>query len=115
MVDTDNQRARLRELLADLDHTLGTLRDTDAETGDPRQNETDASDSGAHLSDSDRSAAVVEAAEEQRRHVLAALQRIDDGTYGSCVDCATQVPDGRLDARPEADRCVTCQQRVDAA
>ena len=114
-MDTENQRARLRESLADLDRTLGTLRETNPETGEPLEIEADAADSGAHLSDSDRSAAMVEAAEEQRRHVLAALERISDGTYGSCVDCGTQVPDGRLDARPEAARCVSCQQRADAA
>lgn len=114
-MDTESRRARLRELLAELDRTLGTLRETDPETGEPVAVETDAADSGAHLSDSDRSAAMVEAAEEQRGHVLAALERISDGTYGSCVDCGTRVPDGRLDARPEAARCVSCQQRVDAA
>jgi len=32
-----------------------------------------------------------------------------EGTYGQCVDCGKPVPEGRLEARPEASRCVACQ------
>jgi DnaK suppressor protein len=45
--------------------------------------------------------------------VLGALQRIDLGTYGICVDCGGPVPEGRLEAKPEAARCVACQARLD--
>ena len=48
-------------------------------------------------------------ADTQRGAVLDALKRLDEGTYGRCVDCAKPVPEGRLEARPEAARCVQCQ------
>ncbi|WP_344845485.1 TraR/DksA family transcriptional regulator [Nonomuraea dietziae] len=47
----------------------------------------------------------------QRGAVVAALRRLDEGSYGECVDCGKQVPEGRLEARPEAARCVQCQSR----
>jgi len=45
--------------------------------------------------------------------VEAALRRVSKGTYGLCVDCAKPVPEGRLEARPDASRCVACQARHD--
>jgi len=43
--------------------------------------------------------------------VLAALGRIEENTYGRCVDCGADIPEGRLDARPDAARCVGCQAK----
>ena len=43
--------------------------------------------------------------------MLAALARLDDDTYGQCVDCGHEIPEGRLEARPEAARCVACQAK----
>ena len=38
-----------------------------------------------------------------------ALRRIRDGTYGFCADCEKRIPAARLQAKPEATRCVACQ------
>jgi len=73
----------------------------------------DPADAGANLSESERSEAILAAAKMQRSQVLEALHRIDLGTYGTCVDCGALVPEGRLEARPEAARCVTCQAKWD--
>jgi len=40
---------------------------------------------------------------------LDALRRIRDGTYGICADCGKRIPAARLQAKPEATRCVACQ------
>jgi DnaK suppressor protein len=40
----------------------------------------------------------------------AALLRITGGSYGSCVTCGTAIPAERLELRPFAARCVTCEQ-----
>jgi DnaK suppressor protein len=60
-----------------------------------------------------REAAVIEAMMGQRSHLTAALARIDAGSYGKCVECGAALPDERLEARPEAARCVTCQARAE--
>ena len=38
-----------------------------------------------------------------------AMRRIQDGTYGICADCDNRIPAARLQAKPEATRCVACQ------
>ena len=42
------------------------------------------------------------------QQVKAALQRIADGSYGSCAKCGEDISPGRLDAIPETTHCVNC-------
>lgn len=42
------------------------------------------------------------------RVIQAALDRIADGTYGICADCGESIAQARLEAIPEATRCVNC-------
>lgn len=44
-----------------------------------------------------------------------ALKRIDDGSYGLCVDCGVGIPTARLHASPTALRCVNCQEKRELA
>jgi len=113
-VDTGTARRRLEEIRHELDRSISMLQGenhSEADAGYPA----DPADAGANLSEADRSQAVLEAAEHQLSEVLAALTRIESGAYGTCVDCGDHVPDGRLEARPEASRCVRCQSRRDRA
>jgi len=52
--------------------------------------------------------------EENSEHVLAeidaALQRIEDGTYGTCTNCGKPIAQERLEARPYATLCIDCQR-----
>lgn len=43
----------------------------------------------------------------------AALARLADGSYGECTDCGCRIPAARLQATPEAARCVPCQEKVE--
>jgi DnaK suppressor protein len=43
----------------------------------------------------------------------AALARLQAGTYGQCTDCDANIPPARLDAAPEAARCVGCQEKFE--
>jgi DnaK suppressor protein len=40
-----------------------------------------------------------------------ALQRLDNGTYGTCENCGNPIGKARLQAFPRATLCVTCKQR----
>lgn len=40
--------------------------------------------------------------------IEAAIQRIEDGSYGRCEECGEQIPKTRLDAIPYAAECVRC-------
>ena len=39
-----------------------------------------------------------------------AIQRIEDGTYGVCRVCGTEIPKARLEAVPTTKICVTCKE-----
>ena len=47
---------------------------------------------------------------EREARLRAALAAIDAGTYGICVDCGAEIPEGRLRALPDSVRCVPCQR-----
>ena len=40
----------------------------------------------------------------------AALRRMDEGTYGECVDCGEPIALSRLRVQPQAERCHDCQE-----
>jgi DnaK suppressor protein len=41
-----------------------------------------------------------------------ALERIDDGSYGTCESCGKSIPLARLDVLPYASLCVDCARRA---
>lgn len=45
--------------------------------------------------------------------VRAALERIADGSYGSCLNCQEPIRPARLAAVPWASYCVKCQDSID--
>jgi RNA polymerase-binding transcription factor DksA len=52
--------------------------------------------------------ALVQQAEAHLDEIDAALERIDEGTYGGCAVCGRPIPAARLDVRPTATTCVGC-------
>ena len=47
------------------------------------------------------------------RNVRAALQRIDEGSYGTCLHCEEDISPKRLEAVPWAAYCIRCQEIAD--
>jgi DnaK suppressor protein len=43
----------------------------------------------------------------------AALDRMNDGKYGVCVECGQAISTTRLHALPEAQTCLHCQDRIE--
>ncbi|MGW8144470.1 MAG: TraR/DksA family transcriptional regulator [Anaerolineales bacterium] len=48
--------------------------------------------------------------QETLHQVEAALQRLNDGSYGKCTRCGEQISTGRLEALPYAELCIQCQK-----
>ena len=44
------------------------------------------------------------------RAIEAARSRMENGTYGDCVNCETEIPYERLKVQPTAERCAPCQE-----
>ena len=42
--------------------------------------------------------------------LLKALGKIEDGTYGICVDCGESISEKRLKSYTDAARCLVCQE-----
>ena len=49
----------------------------------------------------------------QVRMIKHALSKFDDGSYGECEECGNPIGFSRLQARPEARLCITCQTRAE--
>jgi DnaK suppressor protein len=47
------------------------------------------------------------------RQVKAALLRIRDGSFGTCIDCESEISAKRLAALPWAPLCIQCQEAAD--
>jgi DnaK suppressor protein len=41
-----------------------------------------------------------------------AIEKLAEGSYGTCDQCGGPIPPGRLEARPESVLCVECARRV---
>ena len=44
-----------------------------------------------------------------------ALERIENGTFGTCARCGKQIAEDRLEALPYATRCIDCQRVAERA
>lgn len=47
------------------------------------------------------------------RHVRAALRRINDGSFGVCLNCEEEISSKRLQAVPWTPLCIRCQEMAD--
>lgn len=61
----------------------------------------------------ERNLALRDNADDLLARVDAALQRLDDGTYGICERCGKQINPERLEALPYAAYCITCQAEIE--
>jgi DnaK suppressor protein len=61
----------------------------------------------------ERDLAMRERATQQLEVVDAALARVEDGSYGTCLRCGRPIAPERLDALPWAAHCIECQTIVD--
>ena len=110
-MDLDALRADLEQVVRESEATIATLL---AEESDEDENVVeDDADEAADFTESDREGAMVDAAHARRTEALEALARMDAGTYGTCVVCGKEIPEARLQFRPEAARCVEDQERFE--
>jgi RNA polymerase-binding protein DksA len=106
--------AREAELVAE----IGAARDADIEAAMASGvAATDVNDLEDQASKRERT--TLQDAEVQRDHneladVRAALVRLNDGTYGTCIDCAQPIDLQRLAAAPSAARCIGCQTQFES-
>ncbi|MEW6582825.1 MAG: TraR/DksA C4-type zinc finger protein [Actinomycetota bacterium] len=112
MSDTTTIESRLERLEAEIRAELAAhdLASSGEERGDghhhPAEAATDAEAREGDLRVQLRAA-------EQLERIRLAREALAAGRYGLCVDCGAPIPERRLEALPDALRCVPCQSRAD--
>lgn len=103
MIAYDDARKRLRARLAELDHRLVDI-EHDLDEQRPADFEEAASDRESdEMLEELGSVGLVEV-----KMIQAALKRLEDGTYGTCVSCGEKISPERLAAVPHAPLCKDC-------
>ena len=49
----------------------------------------------------------------QLAEVRAALDRLDDGSFGECLQCGETIGEKRLEAVPWTPHCIACQEKIE--
>lgn len=114
-MDEAAARERLHQMLAELESSTRTLHGEMGDVGELSHLDQHPAEAASELTEMERDEAMLSVVDGQREQVVAALARLEDGTYGRCVDCGTDLPPERLEARPEAARCVNCQHDMEMA
>lgn len=100
----DEERTRLRDELTAMgvDLSAGGLQ-VDSDEG--------FADSAATTAEKSERLAVIEQLQVTLQDVEDALTRTENGTYGKCERCGSEIPLPRLEARPYARLCIGCTER----
>lgn len=112
-MDLDAIRADLDQVVREADAVILTLE------LDQEEDELEVVDDPEELAtetiDAERDEALLESAQARKADALSALTRLDEGTYGTCIDCGEKIAKARLEFRPEAARCLACQEKFEDA
>lgn len=113
--DTNAIQARLDERLEDLRRTRAAARLEDAGMRESELSHVDnhPGDEGTETHEQEVEASTEVYLEEEERRIAEARRALAAGTYGTCADCGRPIPAARLDAVPEAIRCIDCQRRLE--
>jgi RNA polymerase-binding protein DksA len=117
-IDSEHFRDGLLEERRKVEHALATLRDEHPGSLDDEVEEIGASDN--HLAETATATlgreidyTLGDNAEQVLSEIDAALKRIEDGTYGTCVNCGCEIPRERLEANPWASLCIDCKRKAE--
>ena len=86
-------------------------RDTlESASGDKSGDFSGFAEAGTDINDRETALRLASGETQMLNAVADALQRIDEGTYGECIDCEENIPKMRLEVFPSAKRCVGCKE-----
>ncbi len=72
--------------------------------------EADSKERAKQLEDNEVVDALGNEARQEIAKITAALQRIDSGDFGICIECGQPIEEGRIKAYPYADECIDCAE-----
>ena len=93
-----------RDLMVEVDRTVTHMKDEAANFPDPNDRATQEEEFSLELRTRDRERKLI-------RKIDEALKRIEDGTYGYCLETGEEIGIKRLEARPVATLSIEAQER----
>ncbi len=93
-----------RDLMEEVDRTVSHMKDEAANFPDPNDRATQEEEFSLELRTRDRERKLIRKIEE-------AIKRIDDGSYGYCLETGEEIGIKRLEARPVATLSIEAQER----
>jgi len=93
-----------RDLMVEVDRTVSHMKDEAANFPDPNDRATQEEEFSLELRTRDRERKLI-------RKIDEALKRLDDGSYGYCLETGEEIGIKRLEARPVATLSIEAQER----
>ena len=114
----DSLRKRLEERRAEIESDMSYMAaemrsigvDQDEENGSLGNH---IADDGSNVAEAERIVTVSEDLQQILAQVNAALERVSDGTYGTCQRCERPIGEERLEAFPYVAYCIECQSIIE--
>ena len=116
-IDTDSIRKRLEERREEIGRTRERLR---SEGENMRESELAGgldqhpADTGTEMHEQELDQTTEVMLDEEETRIGEALRALEDGRYGKCIECGNDIPAERLEARPDAVRCIEHQREYEA-
>jgi DnaK suppressor protein len=104
----EEERIRLRELLDE--HELERENARLAETAAERSPDPSSAEGGSMAFEYEKELSVDANTEDLLRKADKALERLNEGSYGTCESCGTAIPIARLEVLPYTTVCIECAQ-----
>ena len=93
-----------RDLMEEVDRTVSHMKDEAANFPDPNDRATQEEEFSLELRTRDRERKLI-------RKIDEALKRVEDGSYGYCLETGEEIGVKRLEARPVATLTIEAQER----
>jgi DnaK suppressor protein len=115
-IDLNEMKIRLEAKLAELQQSIVGLTEAHPEPVGPieaSEGPQDFEDVAVDFLETQQEQSILVNQQALLTEVEDALKRIEDGTYGRCVNCGRPIPEKRLEAIPWAARDVKCEEQLE--
>lgn len=111
----ETYKQRLLALQARLRGDVSQLADSalKASSGDLSSMPIHMADVGSDNYEQDFTLSLMENEQEVLDSIADALERVEDGSYGQCVECGKNIPKARLEVLPYTPMCIACATKLE--
>jgi len=110
-VDVDRFRSALLEERTRVQEAIKYIHDEQPDTDEEMNLSTHLMDNAALTHEHELDETLEENSSNVLAEIDAALERIENGSYGTCANCGEKIPEERLEALPYATLCIGCKRR----